>query len=110
MPVAHRAGRDITVFDQGGIALKLIDPLRRAEVADVGATQIESPMPGLVIAVSVTAGQQVKEGQPLITVEAMKMQQVLFAPFSARVDKIAVEEGAYVEAQTLLIQLKNDQN
>ena len=110
LPVAHRAGRDITVFDQGGIALKLIDPLRRAEVADVGATQIEAPMPGLVIAVSVTAGQQVKEGQPLITLEAMKMQQVLSAPFSARVDKIAVEEGAYVEAQTLLIQLKNDQN
>ena len=110
LPAAHRAGRDITVFDQGGIALKLIDPLSRAEVADVGATQIEAPMPGLVIAVSVTAGQQVKEGQPLITLEAMKMQQVLSAPFSARVDKIAVEEGAYVEAQTLLIQLKNDQN
>ena len=110
LPAAHRAGRDITVFDQGGIALKLIDPLSRAEVADVGATQIEAPMPGLVIAVSVTAGQQVKEGQPLITLEAMKMQQVLSAPFSARVDKIAVEEGAYVEAETLLIQLKNDQN
>ena len=110
LPAAHRAGRDITVFDQGGIALKLIDPLSRAEVADVGATQIEAPMPGLVIAVSVTAGQQVKEGQPLITLEAMKMQQVFSAPFSARVDKIAVEEGAYVEAQTLLIQLKNDQN
>ena len=110
LPAAHRAGRDITVFDQGGIALKLIDPLSRAEVADVGATQIEAPMPGLVIAVSVTAGQQVKEGQPLITLEAMKMQQVLSAPFSARVDEVAVQEGAYVEAQALLIQLKNDQN
>ena len=110
LPAAHRAGRDITVFDQGGIALKLIDPLRRAEVAAVGATQIEAPMPGLVIAVSVSAGQEVEEGQPLITLEAMKMQQVLSAPFSARVDEIAVQEGAYVEAQALLIQLKNDQN
>ena len=51
-----------------------------------------------------------EEGQPLITLEAMKMQQVLSAPFSARVDEIAVQEGAYVEAQALLIQLKNDQN
>ena len=110
LPAVHRAGRDITVFDQGGIALKLIDPLSRAEVAAVGATQIEAPMPGLVIGVSVTAGQQVKRGQPLITLEAMKMQQVLSAPFSGRVDEIAVEEGAYVEAQALLIQLKNDQN
>ena len=110
LPAAHRAGRDITVFDQGGIALKLIDPLSRAEVAAVGTTQIEAPMPGLVIAVSVSAGQEVEEGQPLITLEAMKMQQVLSAPFSARVDEIAVEEGAYVEAQALLIQLKNDQN
>ena len=110
LPAAHRAGRDITVFDQGGIALKLIDPLSRAEVAAVGATKIEAPMPGLVIAVSVSAGQEVEEGQPLITLEAMKMQQVLSAPFSARVDKIAVQEGAYVEAQALLIQLKNDQN
>ena len=110
LPAAHRAGRDITVFDQGGIALKLIDPLSRAEVAAVGTTQIEAPMPGLVIAVSVSAGQEVEEGQPLITLEAMKMQQVLSAPFSARIDEIAVQEGAYVEAQALLIQLKNDQN
>ena len=110
LPAAHRAGRDITVFDQGGIALKLIDPLSRAELASVGTTQIEAPMPGLVIAVSVSAGQEVEEGQPLITLEAMKMQQVLSAPFSARVDEIAVQEGAYVEAQALLIQLKNDQN
>ena len=110
LPTAHRAGRDITVFDQGGIALKLIDPLSRAEVAAVGTTQIEAPMPGLVIAISVSAGQEVEEGQPLITLEAMKMQQVLSAPFSARVDEIAVQEGAYVEAQALLIQLKNDQN
>ena len=110
LPAAHRAGRDITVFDKGGIALKLIDPLSRAEVAAVGTTQIEAPMPGLVIAVSVSAGQEVEEGQPLITLEAMKMQQVLSAPFSARVDEIAVQEGAYVEAQALLIQLKNDQN
>ena len=110
LPAAHRAGRDITVFDQGGIALKLIDPLSRAEVAAVGTTQIEAPMPGLVIAVSVSAGQEVEEGQPLITLDAMKMQQVLSAPFSARVDEIAVQEGAYVEAQALLIQLKNDQN
>ena len=110
LPAAHRAGRDITVFDQGGIALKLIDPLSRAEVAAVRTTQIEAPMPGLVISVSVSAGQEVEEGQPLITFEAMKMQQVLSAPFSARVDEIAVQEGAYVEAQALLIQLKNDQN
>ena len=110
LPAAHRAGRDITVFDQGGIALKLIDPLSRAEVAAVRTTQIEAPMPGLVISVSVSAGQEVEEGQPLITLEAMKMQQVLSAPFSARVDEIAVQEGAYVEAQALLIQLKNDQN
>lgn len=110
LPAAHRAGRDITVFDQGGIALKLIDPLSRAEVAAVGTTQIEAPMPGLVIAVSVSAGQEVEEGQPLITLEAMKMQQVLSAPFSAKVDEVAVQEGAYVEAQALLIQLKNDQN
>ena len=110
LPAAHRAGRDITVFDQGGIALKLIDPLSRAEVAAVGTTQIEAPMPGLVITVSVSAGQKVEEGQPLITLEAMKMQQVLSAPFSAKVDEVAVQEGAYVEAQALLIQLKNDQN
>jgi 3-methylcrotonyl-CoA carboxylase alpha subunit len=110
LPAAHRAGRNITVFDQGGIALKLIEPLIRAEVAAVGTTQIEAPMPGLVIAISVSAGQEVEEGQPLITLEAMKMQHVLSAPFSARVDEIAVQEGAYVEAQALLIQLKNDQS
>jgi propionyl-CoA carboxylase alpha chain len=62
-----------------------------------------SPMPGLIISIPVRAGEPVKAGQELLVLEAMKMENVLRAERDAVVEAIAVEPGATVAADQVLI-------
>lgn len=65
--------------------------------------QLKSPMPGRVVGVSVTVGQEVLPGDPLLTLEAMKMENVLKAEGSGTVKSILVEGQAVVEKGEVLI-------
>jgi 3-methylcrotonyl-CoA carboxylase alpha subunit len=67
-----------------------------------GDGAILSPMPGRVIAVDVTAGDAVAKGQKLLTLEAMKMEHGLVAPFDGVVAELLVSAGAQVEVEALL--------
>ncbi len=66
---------------------------------------IESPMPGRIIAVAVMAGEAVTKGQKLLTLEAMKMEHTLTAPFDGIVAELNATEGAQVREGTLLVQI-----
>jgi biotin carboxyl carrier protein len=68
-----------------------------------GRSQISTQMPGKVIRILVETGAQVKAGQGLIIVEAMKMQNELKAPRDGTVSKIATVEGATVAANQPLV-------
>ncbi|MCF3640371.1 acetyl/propionyl/methylcrotonyl-CoA carboxylase subunit alpha [Rhizobium sp. TRM95111] len=74
--------------------------------ADTGGDTIRAPMPGLVRQVSVGAGQTVARGQPLVTMEAMKMELVLAAPRDGVVAELAVAVGAQVSEGALLLTLE----
>nr|WP_223178191.1 acetyl/propionyl/methylcrotonyl-CoA carboxylase subunit alpha [Sphingobium scionense] len=63
---------------------------------------ILSPMPGRIIAVAVTAGQAVTKGQKLLTLEAMKMEHSLVAPFDGVVAELNAAEGGQVSEGVLL--------
>ena len=63
-------------------------------------------MPGKVIRVLVAVGDEVKARQPLVVVEAMKMENELRAGRDGHVTAIHVREGASVDAGALLIELK----
>jgi biotin carboxyl carrier protein len=76
---------------------------RGREVAAVGEQRIVAPMPGKVLRVLVTAGQEVAARQPLVVVEAMKMENELASPKAGRIREVAVSEGASVEAGRLLV-------
>jgi 3-methylcrotonyl-CoA carboxylase alpha subunit len=67
---------------------------------------ILSPMPGRIIAVEVTAGQTVTKGQKLITLEAMKMEHTLTAPFDGIVAELNAEAGAQVQVEALLARIE----
>jgi biotin carboxyl carrier protein len=72
-------------------------------VAEGGEFHLKAPMPGLVVAVPVAEGQEVKKGQVLLILESMKMQNELKAPRDGVVDRIRVKAGESVEQkQTLL--------
>ena len=68
-----------------------------------GEQRIAAPMPGRVVRVLVQPGDEVELRQPLVVVEAMKMENELRAPKAGRVKEVAVEPGASVEAGRLLI-------
>ena len=72
---------------------------------DNGSQQIAAPMPGKVIRVLVQSGEAVRARQPLVVVEAMKMENELRAGRDGQVAAIHVQEGTSVDAGTLLIEL-----
>lgn len=68
-----------------------------------GAGDVPSPLSGRVTAVVVQAGQDVKEGDHLLTLEAMKMNTFVFAPKSGKVTAVKTEVGAVVEEGQALV-------
>lgn len=72
-------------------------------VAETGEFHLRAPMPGLVVAVPVTEGQEIKKGQVILILESMKMQNELKAPRDGTIGRIRVKAGETVEQrQTLL--------
>jgi 3-methylcrotonyl-CoA carboxylase alpha subunit len=67
---------------------------------------ILSPMPGRIIAVDVTQGQSVTKGQKLLTLEAMKMEHSLVAPFDGTVEELNAETGAQVQVEAVLVRIE----
>lgn len=65
--------------------------------------ELKAPMPGLVLDIRVSDGQEVKKGDPLVLLEAMKMENVIKAPADARVSKIKVKKGQAVEKNEVLL-------
>ncbi len=82
------------------------DPLDRDTSAGLGSDMTLAPMPGVVRAVFVSAGQDVERGQPLCRLEAMKMEHTLKAARAGRVAEIFVTEGAQIAAGDPLVQLE----
>lgn len=65
--------------------------------------ELKSPMPGKIVALLVKEGDEVKPGQPLLILEAMKMENALQAISEGKVEKIMVEKGTSVNKNDILI-------
>lgn len=65
-------------------------------------TEIESPMPGKILSISATVGQQVSAGQCLMVLEAMKMENEMVAPRDGTVKQILVSQGTMVNTGDIL--------
>ncbi len=75
--------------------------------AEVGnANHIGAPMPGVVASIGVQVGQQVHEGDLLLTIEAMKMETGLHAERDAVVKAVHVQPGGQIDAKDLLVELE----
>jgi biotin carboxyl carrier protein len=68
--------------------------------------RVKPPMPGKIVEVKVKEGQDVKEGDVLCVLEAMKMQNDLKSPMAGKVTRVHVQDGANVEATTILIEVE----
>ncbi|HWV13112.1 MAG TPA: acetyl/propionyl/methylcrotonyl-CoA carboxylase subunit alpha [Sphingobium sp.] len=100
-----KAGRSVIVAENG--QSWLLTPWRAGGQGGGEASDgaILSPMPGRIISVSVTAGDKVTKGQKLLTLEAMKMEHSLVAPFDGTVAELNGAEGGQVSEGALLVRI-----
>ena len=77
-----------------------------AAAPSADALQITSPMPGTILDVKVTAGQEVADEEVLIILEAMKMENEIVALKAGVIDAVLVKKGDAVNAEDLLVTIK----
>ena len=106
--VSPNAGGFQVVVDGESFQVGLVDPRRdgpsasgRTEAA--GPVAVSAPMPGKVVRILTAEGEEVRQGQGLVVVEAMKMQNELGAPKSGRIRAVRVTEGQAVNAGEPLV-------
>ena len=79
---------------------------RRRATAGSHDGGMEAPMPGVVTKVMVVVGDEVTKGQPLVALEAMKMEHLIRAPREGRVKRVDASPGQLVQAGAALVELE----
>ena len=99
-------GAETAVFgDRQSWRLVELDPLAAPADDDAAAGSLTAPMPGRVSRLLVEPGSAVRRGQPLLTIEAMKMEHTILAPAAGRVERLRYAPGDMVEEGAELIVL-----
>lgn len=87
-------------------SLQVLDPVEQAAQERGGrADTAKAPMPGVVVEVKVAEGEPVKQGQPVMTIESMKILTVIAAPRDGRVAQVHFGPGASFDKNATLITL-----
>ncbi len=94
--------REVVVIDQSLTGMMVVR--KKAETGN--PLHVGAPMPGLVVRVAVSAGEQVAAGQKLFSLEAMKMETTLYAEKAGKVAEVLVQAGTQVEAGDLLLRFE----
>ncbi len=98
---------DGPVLFSRGRALALRSPeFAHALEGLVAGDDIRAPMPGKILEVKATPGQDVKKGEPLVVMEAMKMEHTLLAPRDGRISEVAVVAGTQTAEGAALVRLE----
>jgi 3-methylcrotonyl-CoA carboxylase alpha subunit len=93
----RRDGDTFHVFTGGRhFVLAYNDPMAHAGETEAAGGRLTAPMPGKVVAVLASKGQQVKKGDPLVIMEAMKMEHTIAAPSDGLVEEILYQVGDQV--------------
>ena len=90
---------EVTVEDE---RTRMLSGLTRAGVSS-GAARIQAPMPGLVVNVLLEQGASVEQGQTVIVLEAMKMENDLVSPIAGTIKEIKVGKGQTVDQGAVLV-------
>lgn len=80
-------------------------PAAPKAAAPAGGETITSPMPGTIVDICVEPGREVKKGDKLVVLEAMKMENEIMAPHDAKVAAVMVDKGDSVETGAPLVSL-----
>ena len=105
----YASGETDHVFTQRGAApIVSLDLLAHAGEGAAEGGRLTAPMPGKVTSVEVSQGDKVAKGQRLLTLEAMKMEHGLVAPFDGVVAELNAKAGAQVQVDAVLAVIEPD--
>lgn len=91
-------------------ALEIVDPVEASMRAGQGADAATAPMPGVLVAVSVAAGDEVTDGQVVAVIESMKMQTEIRAPRAGVVERMPVAVGESFGQGAPLVVLRTEED
>lgn len=106
-----KRGKRVDVFVEGDLyEFESISDRERekAKGAVSGVQEIKSPMPSRVVKILKKSDEEVKEGEGVIVIEAMKMESELKSPIEGKVKEIKVKEGDAVESGTVLLVISSE--
>ena len=101
--VARTRDRIHVALDGHAWVFERVDEAHVGGAGAAGSGSVVAPMPGKVVTVLVAPGDTVTAGQPLVVVEAMKMETTLAAELDGTVQTVATEAGAMVDAGAILV-------
>ncbi|WP_341704093.1 acetyl/propionyl/methylcrotonyl-CoA carboxylase subunit alpha [Ferrovibrio sp.] len=105
-----RQGEELVVLLPGHThKLTVVDPRQAGEGEEGGSGQLNAPMPGKIVQVLVEEGAAVEKGQPLMVLEAMKMEHTIAAPAAGKVAKIGFRAGDQVPEGATLLSLEGEE-
>ncbi|HEX6956690.1 MAG TPA: acetyl/propionyl/methylcrotonyl-CoA carboxylase subunit alpha [Ferrovibrio sp.] len=105
-----RQGDDLTILLPGEThRLILVDPRAAVELDEAGSGQLTAPMPGKVVQVMVAEGARVERGQPLMILEAMKMEHTISAPGRGSIAKVHFRAGDQVPEGAALLSIEAEE-
>ena len=94
------------VYFQSGDAFVISSRMEAVSAGAVADGALRAPMPGKIVAIPGLVGAVVTKGQPIVVLEAMKMEHALVAPFHGTVEDISVGVGEQVSADSILARVK----
>lgn len=94
----------LAVHEDGRTLFTRLDPLAYEQSEEVSDFRLSAPMPGNVIRVLVKAGDEVSSGQPLLVMEAMKMEHTIVAPANGIVEEVLFQPGDLVQNDAKLVE------
>lgn len=77
----------------------------KAEVSKAPGT-VRAPIPGTIVSIKCKEGDVVKTGDPILVLESMKMENLIYSPITGKIKKIYVSEGASVNAGEVLVEIE----
>ncbi len=90
--------------------LIVIDPVDRAAEQSGSSSVVKAPMPGIMIEVNVEPGQQVTEGEPLLSIESMKIMTVIKAWRDGEIEAVNFAEGDAFDKNAVLVAMVEEES